>query len=161
MSANNYDFSTYTGKLIDAESYYYTLTEMGWKYDTEESNLFIALTKTFWKENMKVCLALQDWCCVPPYKESTSIESIDFYAFNPLVFKQKSIYTEYEDLYHRNEYHDFETVEDYINWMNNNNPSYIAHADFNTGDFALMTRVDVKDVSIDIQKTVCEDLQSI
>ncbi len=156
-----YDFISLTGKIIDVESYFYSLITRGWKYDTEESNLFIALSKTFWQENIKVILALEDWCCVPPNKETTKIECIDFFIFDPTVFKEKTIYTEYEGLYREDEGRDFETAEDYIKWMNYNYPHYITRADFNTSDFSLMTLAEIKEIPIEIQKVVWEDLQSV
>jgi len=161
MTYNNYDFSSFTGKMIDVESYYYSLTEKAWKFDTEESNLFIALSKTFWKENIKVWLAFEEWCCVPPNKESTKIEYVNFYKFDPVVFKQKNIYTEYEGLYQEDECRDFETAEDYIKWMNHNYPHYIPYADFNTEDYKLLTATEVQNIPIEIQKQVWEDLHSV
>lgn len=159
MTENNYDLVSFTGKTIDVESYYYSLIEKGWKFDTEESNLFIALSKTFWKENIKVILALEDWCCVPPNKETTKVEYLDFFTFDSTVFKEKTIYTEYEGLYREDEGRDFETAEDYINWMKKNNPHYIKHADFNTGDFSLMKLADIKEIPLEIQKVIWEDLK--
>ncbi len=161
MNGSKYDLTSFTGKQIDVESYYYSLIKRGWKYDTDESNLFTSLSKTFWDENVKVLLALEDYCCVPPNGEKTKIEYIDFFKFDPTVFKEKSIYTEYEGLYQPDEYRDFETVEDYIKWMNENDIHYIAHADFNTSDFSLMTLAEIKEIPIEIQNVVWEDLHNI
>jgi len=45
--------------------------------------------------------------------------------------------------------------------MNENERHYCAHADFNTSDFSLMTLAEIKEIPLEIQKIVWEDLQSI
>jgi len=163
MTENNFDFSSFKTKTIDLKSCYYPLLAQQWKYLIEDNDLFAGLTKTIWKESIKVIMSFEGFCNTPPApnKSMALIDSIDFYSFNPVLFKQKTIYAEYEDLCREGDCQNFETAKDYIDWMNKNSPHYIPFADFNTEDFDLLTHIDVKEVPVEIQKQVWEDLLNV
>lgn len=161
MTENNYDFRSFSGKQISVDDYFFNLTKMEWKYDTEESNLFNALSKTFWEKAIKVSIVLEEFCCVSPNNERTTVESIRFYSFDKNIYKEKNIYTEFEKEHKNDEGSDFKTVEEYITFIKNDNPYYIPFADFNTEDCKLLTEIEVQNVPIEIQKHVWEDLHSI
>src|SRR5689334_14802538 len=54
------------GLKIDVWYLYDKLTALGWKVDTEESNLMNGMSKTWRAEGIKVWLHLESFVCAPP-----------------------------------------------------------------------------------------------
>ncbi len=146
------DFKSLEGKEVTTSDYFYTLTERGWKYDREESDLFYMLSKTFWSKGLKVSLIFENGGCIPPDEEDV-IKCLDFYKFDKKKYKEKTIYTQFEE----NSY-DFDTIEEYIAYFNEQYPNYIPHSDFNTNDYELLERVESDKIPANIQKEIWEDL---
>jgi hypothetical protein len=68
---------------IDVERLYDRLTARGWKVDTEESNLMVAMSKTWRDRGIKVWLHLKKFVCAPPYGEVEQLDKIGFHRFDP------------------------------------------------------------------------------
>lgn len=68
---------------VDVEELYVSLTTLGWKIDTEESNLMRALSKTWREAGIKVWLSLKRFVCAPPMGEQETIDDLRFYRFSP------------------------------------------------------------------------------
>lgn len=152
-------------KSISVDKYFHTLTQLGWRYDLEESDLFIALSKTFWKEGIKISLVLIEFCCVPPNNEVSSIESIDCYSFDSSEYPQRDIYSLYQSEEEDNEYSEWDSVDDYIEHFDRNYPYYIPYADFNTGlhnnDIDLLNPIDITAVPAAILSNIVNDLKQV
>ncbi|MDP2345750.1 MAG: hypothetical protein Q8O67_32705 [Deltaproteobacteria bacterium] len=64
---------------------YHTLTRLGWKVDTEESNLMNAMSRTWRGDGIKVWIALQEFVCAPPDGEVAALDAIRFFRFDPAL----------------------------------------------------------------------------
>ncbi len=161
MKLEQIDFKSLEGKEVTTSDYFYTLTERGWKFDREESDLFYMLSKTFWAKGMKVSLIFQDSGCIPPDGEEGVIERVDFFKFDTKKYKEKTIYTQFEER-SKDKGFEFDNVEDYIAYFNEQYPFYIPHSDFNTDfyskDFDLLEKIELENVPTAIQKEVWTDL---
>lgn len=153
------DFKSLEGKKIYVYDYFDTLTQLlDWKYDREESDLFYRLSKTFWREGIKVSLILKEYCCVPPQGEETTIQSIKFFSFDKKKYKEKNVYSHFEEISKNKQYFKFENAEQYIAHLESDYPYIIPYSDFNTKDVNLLQRIELIDVPIAIQKDVWDDL---
>jgi hypothetical protein len=114
------------------------------------------LSKTFWAKGIKVCLVFQEHGCIPPDGEENVIEALNFFGFDKKKFKEKNIHTQFKA-----DNYDFDTIEEYIAYFEEQYPYYIPHSDFNTEDYELLAAMDLADVPTAIQKEVWEDLQNV
>lgn len=89
-------FVAWRGLKIDVWHLYDQLTGLGWKVDTEESNLMIAMSKTWRAEGIKVWLRLQKFVCAPPTDEVEGLDQIGFYRFDPAAMPTQTMH---EQLY--------------------------------------------------------------
>ncbi len=152
------DFKSLEGKKVDAYHYFDTLTKLlGWKYDTEESDLFDRLSKTFWREGFKVFLVFDKYCCIPPQEEET-IKSIVFFKFDKEKYTEKNVYIQFEERSKNKQYFKFENLEEYIAHLELNYPYIIPHSDFNTKDFNILEKIYLENVPSAIQKDIWADL---
>ncbi len=151
------NFENFKGKKIRAYDYFNTLIQLGWKYDREESDLFDRLSKTFWREGIKVFLVFDEYCCIPP-QEDVIIKDIIFFKFDKEKHTAKNVYTNFEERSKNKQYFKFESVEKYIAHLELDYPYIIPYSDFNTEDFHLLESIEIKEVSNAIQKEVWTDL---
>lgn len=150
-------------KKIKVAQYYYGLTSKGWKFDIEESDLFVQLSKTFWKDGLKVSLILEQFSCVPPIEnEFSTIKELSFYSFSPQKYPQRTIPTLFEDLY-KEVYYQWKNVEDYMSHLERNYPDYLHFGDLNTtiyyNDDKFLKRLSPEKVSEFILQEVKEDIE--
>ncbi|MDP2341494.1 MAG: hypothetical protein Q8O67_11070 [Deltaproteobacteria bacterium] len=126
------------GRRIDVWKLYDTLTGLGWKVDTEESNLMNAMSRTWRNDGIKVWITLQEFVCAPPDGEVAAFEAIRFFRFDPALMPVgtmiESIYEpgdEGEDWYpqHREEW----------SWL-------IDHGDPQSDTHALLQAIPLRDV---------------
>lgn len=155
------DFASLVGKTVLADDYFFRLTEKGWKYDLEDSDLFYMLTKTFWNKGVKVCLVFEESCCAPPDDEEAAIQAIDWFTFDKKKVKERTIYTKFEEEFKAKKNDSFENVEAYITHLNEDNSHYVAHADFNTKDYEKLIRTELSEIPLAIQKDIWIDLNDI
>lgn len=161
VKAKSIDFASLVGKTVLADDYFFGLTPKAWKYDLEDSDLFYMLTKTFWNKGIKVCLVFEESCCIPPDGEESTIQAIDWFTFDKKKVKERTIYTKFEEEYKAKNKDSFENVEAYIAHLNEDIPHYVAHADFNTKDYEQLTRTELSEIPLSIQKEVWADLNNI
>ena len=81
----------FVGTSIDVDHLYDALTARGWTFDTEESDLFQMLGRTFWDEGVKVLVILASSCCVPPHHEVAVLEAIRVYRFDRDAFPRRNM----------------------------------------------------------------------
>ncbi len=86
------ELTGWPGQKIIVERLYDTLTQRGWKVDTEESNLMVAMSKTWREEGIKVWLHLGEFTCAPPADEAEEIEKICFYRFDPAAMPTETMH---------------------------------------------------------------------
>jgi len=77
------ELTFWRGLRVNVSTLYDTLTELGWKVDTEESNLMTAMSRTWRAEGIKVWVDLQEFVCAPPDGECAPLDAIRFYRFDP------------------------------------------------------------------------------
>ncbi|MEO5730677.1 MAG: hypothetical protein ABI134_27030 [Byssovorax sp.] len=77
------EFTGWHGQRIDVWHLYDTLTQRGWKVDTEESNLMNAMSMTWREEGIKVWIHLEKFVCAPPDGEVEALDKVCFYRFDP------------------------------------------------------------------------------
>lgn len=80
------------GLAIDVWHLYDKLTALGWKVDTEESNLMTAMSKTWRAEGIKVWLHLAKFVCAPPDGEVEQLDGIRFYRFDPAAMPAETMH---------------------------------------------------------------------
>lgn len=80
------------GLEIDVWHLYETLTALGWKVDTEESNLMKGMSKTWRARGIKVWINLQKHVCAPPDGEVELLDDIRFYRFDPAKMPTGTMY---------------------------------------------------------------------
>ncbi|MEZ4301102.1 MAG: hypothetical protein R3B70_39565 [Polyangiaceae bacterium] len=146
------EFVAWRGLRIDVEHLYFTLTPLGWKVDTEESNLMKSMSRTYRDEGIKVWLDLQKFVCAPPPGEVEQLDTICFYRFDPEQMPTKAMHEatydpgdEEEDWYpsHREEW----------DWL-------IEHGDPQTDTFDLLTKIPMREVPPRIVKEVWAQIAS-
>ncbi len=86
------EFVAWRGQRIDVWHLYETLTACGWKVDTEESNLMVAMSRTWRAEGIKVWLHLEQFVCAPPSGEVEALDRITFYRFDPAAMPTGTMY---------------------------------------------------------------------
>jgi len=84
--------SFWRGRSIDVWRLYVELTRLGWKVDTEESNLMAAMSRTWRAEGIKVWLRLESFVCAPPDGEVAPLDAIYFYRFDPAQMPATTMY---------------------------------------------------------------------
>lgn len=85
------------GLKIDVWHLYDKLTALGWKVDTEESNLMVAMSKTWRAEGIKVWIRLEKFVCAPPDGEVERLDHICFYRFDPAAMPAGTMYDKIYD----------------------------------------------------------------
>lgn len=158
------DLNSIIGKEISVDAWFQHLIKHDWKYDLEESDLFYTLSKTFWKEGIKVSIVLENSCCIPPNNESSPIKMICLEKFDLTQYPKRDIYSVYKEE-RKNQSNDFETVEEYIAYLNEQYPYYIHHADLNTGighnDNDLLQPIDVSYLPQSVTIELTSDLKHL
>jgi hypothetical protein len=91
------EFTGWRGRRIDVWHLYEKLTALGWKVDTEESNLMAAMSRTWRAEGIKVWLRLENFVCAPPDGEVEALDSICFYRFDPDAMPTETMYEKLYD----------------------------------------------------------------
>jgi hypothetical protein len=86
------EITAWQGLRISADRLYHTLTGLGWKVDTEESNLMNALSKTWREPGIKVWVRLASFVCAPPDGEDEAFDTIRFYRFDPSTMPTETMY---------------------------------------------------------------------
>lgn len=86
------EFTAWRGLKIRVWKLYTTLTALGWKVDTEESNLMAAMSKTWRAEGVKVWLSLANFVCAPPDGDIEDLDRIRFYRFDPAEMPATTMY---------------------------------------------------------------------
>lgn len=143
---------------------FYQLIELGWKYDLEESDMFIKLSKTFWNEGIKVSLEFDHYCCVPPESEITLIKDLKFYTFTIGQYPKRDITILFNEM-QNDPFNTWNNVDQYMAHLETNYPLYIPYADFNTGlgcdDDGLLDTLNLNDVPKSVLENVIEDIKTI
>ena len=146
------EFTAWRGLKIDVWRLYDRLTNRGWKIDTEESNLMLAMSKTWRAEGIKVWLHLAKFVCAPPHDEVEALDTIRFYRFDPAAMPTETVYEqmyepgdEQEDWYpsHREDW----------DWM-------IAHGDPQFDTFELLTGITLGEVPEEILRECFEEVEA-
>lgn len=86
------EVTAWQGLRIDVDHLYATLTGVGWKVDTEESNLMSAMSKTWREAGIKVWARLAGCACAPPDGEVEAFDTICFYRFDPQAMPTTTMY---------------------------------------------------------------------
>ena len=151
-------------KKISIDHYFYDLIEVGWKYDLEESDLFVRLSKTFWQEGIKVSLIFEEFCCVPPAAEIIKIEALRFYSFDVAKFPKRTIETLFVEMI-TSPHNTWTSLDEYVAHLKKNYPLYLPRADFNTGighdDNHLLNEINPTEVPHSVMEMVIADLKNV
>lgn len=91
------ELTAWRGLRIDVDHLYHTLTAQGWKVDTEESNLMVAMSKTWRDPGIKVWVRLEKFVCAPPDGEREALDTICFHRFDPAKMPTETIYEQTYD----------------------------------------------------------------
>ncbi len=140
------------GRPIDVWKLYAELTQLGWKVDTEESNLMVAMSRTWRAEGIKVWLRLQNFVCAPPDGEVEPLDTICFYRFDPA---QMPTTTMYEAIY--------EPGDEEKDWFASHRAEWdwlVEHGDPQFDTFALLCPITLGEVPAQIQDEVWMDLEA-
>lgn len=86
------EITAWQGLRIDVGHLYDTLTGLGWKVDTEESNLMNAMSKTWREAGIKVWVRLAEFVCAPPDGEYEALDTICFHRFDPSTMPTETMY---------------------------------------------------------------------
>jgi hypothetical protein len=86
------EITAWQGLRISVDHLYATLTNRGWKLDTEESNLMNGMSKTWREAGFKVWVWLENFVCAPPDGEDEAFASIRFYRFDPATMPSTTMY---------------------------------------------------------------------
>ena len=76
---------------VQVEHLYDALTRQGWKIDREESNLMVALSRTWRAHGVKVWLRLQEFVCAPPFGEVERLEELSCFRFDPAELPERTM----------------------------------------------------------------------
>jgi hypothetical protein len=82
----------FRGLRINVWHLYDTLTALGWKVDTKESNLMVAMSRTWRAEGIKVWLHLAGFVCAPPEDQVECLDRIRFYRFDPAAMPTETMF---------------------------------------------------------------------
>jgi hypothetical protein len=146
------EFTGWLGQKIDVAHLYHTLTARGWKVDTEESNLMVAMSRTWREEGIKVWLHLDEVVCAPPADEREEIEKICFYRFDPTTMPRGTMH---EKLY--------EPGDEAKDWYPSHRATWswlIEHGDPQFNTFALLEPIAFRDVPEAVLRAAWEDLEA-
>lgn len=151
-------------KKISIDYYFYDLIELGWKYDLEESDLFVRLSRTFWQEGIKVSLIFEEFSCVPPAEEILKIEALRFYSFDLDEFPKRTIGSLFLEMI-TSPHNTWTSLDEYVAHLKTNYPLYLPHADFNTGighdEDHLLKEINPTNVPESVMENVISDLKNV
>ena len=77
------ELTFWRGRRVNVWKLYDTLTGLGWKVDTEDSNLMRAMSRTWRSAGIKVWVELQKFVCAPPDADVAPLDAIRFFSFDP------------------------------------------------------------------------------
>ncbi len=138
------------GRRVEVWRLYETLTQLGWKVDTEQSSLMVAMSRTWRAEGIKVWLRLEKPVCAPPDEVGT-LDAIRFYRFDPAQMPTTTMLEtmyrpgdEEKDWYpsHREEW----------DWL-------VAHGDPQTDTFALLRPIPLGEVPEPIREEAWMEIE--
>ena len=132
------EFTAWRGVRVHVWKLYGVLTGLGWKVDTEESNLMTAMSKTWRAEGVKVWLSLADFVCAPPGDDVEAIDKICFYRFDPA---QMPTQTMYEQTY--------DPGDELQSWYPSHREAWdwlVEHGDPQSDTFELLTPIALREV---------------
>lgn len=142
------EFVAWRGLKIDVWHLYETLTALGWKVDTEESNLMVAMGRTWRKEGIKVWIHLEKFVCAPPHDEVERFAQICFYRFDPASMPATTMYEKtYDPGDEKQDW--FPSHREEWGWL-------IDHGDPQTDTFDLLTPIAFREVP----KSILQDAWS-
>ncbi len=134
-------FTAWRGLRVDVSTLYATLTELGWKIDTEESDLMHGMSKVWRDSGIKVWLWLENFVSTPPDGDIEPFDTIRFYRFDPAAMPTRTML---ERL------HSQGLPADLGPGRLDELRGYLDHADPQTETFDLLTPIRFRDVPRDL-----------
>jgi len=149
---NDLELDFWRGRRVDVGGLYDELTTLGWKIDTEESNLMAAMSRTWRAEGIKVWLRLESSVCAPPDGEFAPLDAICFFRFDPA---QMPATTMYEAIYQAGDEEKdwFASHREEWDWL-------VEHGDPQFDTFEILRPITLGEVPAQIRDEVWMDIEA-